>query len=424
MDLLLKQVNIVDPTSTLHGQTKDILIKDGKISAIRNAIRGGAQRFFVEGACVSPGWFDVGALVGDPGFEHVETIESLSEAAATGGFTSVGVYPNTHPVVHSKSEIEYIHTKASRYITSIHVIGAITKECAGKEMAELMDMHQAGAIGFSDGLHPVQSAGVLLRAMEYAKTFNGLIINHPHTEGVGPEGHIHEGSVSVSLGLSGIPELAEEMMVKRDLDLLRYSGSRLHIHNISSAKSVELIKLAKEEGLAVTCSVAAMNLKETVERLKNFDPNFKVHPPLRDESDRKALIHGVQSGTIDFISSNHTPVEVEHKKLEFTYADFGALGLETAFSTALAAKSGKRWLEKVIVALAINPRKVFGIEVPSIEKNNPAEITIFHPHDHWESATDQIRSKSLNSPYHGLTLKGSVLGIIKKGRVQLNPVAV
>jgi dihydroorotase len=419
MQLLLKQVKIIDPTSSSHQQVKDILIKDGVIEAIRNTVSKDVRTLKVEGACVSPGWLDVGAFAGEPGFEHVETLESLSEAAAKGGFTSVAVVPNTQPTLHSKSEINFILKNATSLITTILPLGAITRDCGGAEMAEIIDMHHAGAIAFTDGKKPVQNAGVLLRALEYVKAFGGLIVNHPNQTGVSPDGLIHEGIISVSLGLRGLPDVMEVLMLKRDIDLLRYSDSRLHVLNISSKDCLPIVADAKAEGLDISCSVPALNLEAPVDRIGDFNGNYKVLPPIRSEENRLALIEALKDGTIDFITSNHRPVDIEAKKLEFAYASFGISSLETSYGSISKAFGRNRGLTQIVQALAINNRRIFGLEIPSIERGNPAEITIFHPGLNTNYEQSRFASKSKNNPYLGHELPGKILGVVNKGMMRL-----
>ncbi|MCB0669022.1 MAG: dihydroorotase [Saprospiraceae bacterium] len=419
MQLLLKQVKIIDPTSSNHQQVKDILIEDGVIQAIRNSITKDVETVKVEGACVSPGWMDIGAYVGEPGFEQDETLETLSAAASRGGYTSVAVLPNTRPALHSKSEINFILKNAGDFLTEIIPLGAVTRDCAGEDMAELIDMRKSGALAFTDGKHPIQNAGILLRAFEYVRTFDGIVLNHPHQSGVSPEGLIHEGPVSVSLGLRGLPDVMEVMMLKRDIDLLRYSDSRLHVHNISSALCLPIIAAAKEEGLNVTCSVPALNLEAPVDRIADFNVNYKVLPPLRTEKNRLSLIEALKDGVIDFVTANHRPVDVETKKVEFPYADFGISSLETTFGSITKAFGRNRNLTLIVEALAINNRNIFGLDIPSVERGKKAELTIFHSGLSTTYLKQSFGSKSKNNPYLDQELPGKVLGVINKDRKQL-----
>jgi dihydroorotase len=364
--------------------------------------------------CVSPGWLDVGVYAADPGYEHREELRTAAEAAAAGGFTAMACFPNTDPALHTKSEILYVKNKAAELPVHCYPIGAISQGCEGKDLAELFDMHAAGAVAFSDGKRSVQDAGLLLRALQYAKAFNGLVINVPHHKTIAAGGQMHEGLMSTSLGLKGLPVLAETLMVQRDLSLLEYAEGRLHIHLISTAKSVELIRTAKKAGLPVTCSVAVVNLCFTDEKLADFDSNWKIVPPLRSHKDTAALLEGLADGTIDFICTNHTPWHEEAKNLEFPYADFGMIGLETAFSlsqTFLAKHlSLQDWVEKMSLA----PRRVLGLPIPKIAEGERAELTVFDPELEWVLGEKDIRSKSKNTPFVGQTFTGKVLGVICK----------
>jgi dihydroorotase len=411
MQLLLKNVKIVND---LHIKECDIYIKDGKIESIGQylATDSTASIWDCEGAIASPGWIDVGIQMGDPGFEHREDLQTAAAAAAAGGFTAVACFPNTNPVIHSKTEVLYVKNSTKESIVNFFPIGAISQNCEGKDLAELFDMYQSGAIAFSDGSKSIQDSGLLLRAMEYAKAFKGLIFNHPHLKNIALGGQMHEGYVSTSLGLKGLPSIAEDVMVQRDLSLSEYAGSPLHLHLISTKKSVEMIRAAKKGGLPITASVAIANLCFTDEKLIDFETNWKILPPLRQETDRKALLKGLEDGTIDFICSNHNPQDIEVKNLEFTYADFGMSGLETALALSLTYLQKKLSIAQIIEKWAIAPRKVLGLPIPTFEKGANAEITIFHPNQSWTFLEKNIQSKSANSPLFGTEFIGKVLGIV------------
>ena len=419
--LLLRNIRIIAPNQPLiDGQVRDILIENGKILKIGTEIpfdtEGEIQVFEQPNACVSIGWFDVGTQIGDPGFEHREDLESVSNAAMAGGFTALAPFPNTEPAIHSKSEILYIKNRTNSFIVDFEPIGALSVDCKGKDMAEMLDMRSVGAVAFSDGRKSVQDAVLLLRGMQYAKIFNGLIFNVPNDKTIAPHGEIHEGEVSTSLGLSGIPSMAEELMVQRDLSLLAYADSRLHFHNISTAGAVSSIRDAKKRGLKVTASVAALNLCFTDDVLRGFDTNFKVMPPLREELDRQGLINGLKDGTIDFIATNHTPIDEEGKNLEFPYADFGAIGLETTFGLINQYLNKIFTINDLIRFLAIQPRQVLGLEIPTIAEGGKANLTIFNSDKTRTFQTKDIRSKSKNTPLVGEILRGAVLGVVNNGQ--------
>ncbi|MCB0631170.1 MAG: dihydroorotase [Saprospiraceae bacterium] len=414
MKRLIRNAKIIDPTSPHHGKAIDLFIRDGVIRKLGTHLSEEADDDFdAKGACISPGWLDIGTHTGDPGLEHREDLAHVAAAAAAGGYTGLAPFPNTRPSVHSKSEVRYILQQTQDALVEFLPIGAVSQDCAGKEITEMLDMRAAGAVAFSDGKQPVEHSGLLLRALLYAKTFDGVILNHPHDMHIIPDGQMHEGTISTQLGLKGIPSLSETLMVQRDLDLLTYSESRLHLYNISSAGSVELVRAAKERGLAVTCSVPVINLLLTDEDLQEFDPNLKVLPPLRTQTDREALIAGLQDGIIDLITSNHTPLEIEAKQLEFPYAKFGAIGLETAFAVARTALQDALSLEQLVEKLAVRPRQILGIEVPRIKEDQKANLTIFDPDLRWNPSRTDFRSKSKNTPFIGRDLQGKALVVIR-----------
>lgn len=419
MQLLIKNARIVLPTSKWHGQQVDILIENGKVALVEPNLDLPSENVFdAGGALLSPGWVDVGTTVGDPGFEHREDFESVTHAAAAGGYTAIACLPNTAPAIHSKPEVKYVRNQARNNLVDFLPIGAVSVDCAGKDIAELYDMHATGAVAFSDGKKPVQSSALMLRALLYVQPFGGVVLNQPLDANMARGGQMHEGKISTSLGLRGIPALAEELMVQRDIYLAEYSNSRVHLLNISCKGSVELVRKAKAAGLKVTASVAAMNLACTDQELAQFDVNYKVMPPLRSEEDREALIAGLMDGTIDFITSNHTPLDPEAKDLEFPFSAFGAIGLETAFSLASQSFPGADaafFVEK----LSLAPRRLLGLPLPAIEPGADADFTIFSPSENWELQPKAIRSKSKNTPFTGKTLKGKVLGVVRRNKFHL-----
>jgi dihydroorotase len=401
------------PASKTSGEQADIFIKNGKIAAIGHlGTIEGAETIDIQGACVSPGWLDLGTLVGDPGFEHREDFHSVAKAAAAGGFTEIACLPNTFPAIHSKSEVLYVKNSSKGSLVGFLPIGAISLDCKGKDIAEIYDMHAAGAVAFSDGKKPVQDSGLLTRALQYVQPFEGVIINQPLEKSIAPNGQMHEGIVSTSLGLRGIPSLAEELMVQRDIYLAAYTGGRLHLHNISAAGSVKLVKEAKERGLKVTASVAAMNLACDDHLLNEFDSNFKVMPPIREQADFEALRQGLKDGIIDCITSNHTPLDEEAKNVEFPFADFGAIGLETAFALCHTHLRHLLTVEELVDKMAIAPRNILNLPIPEIKEGATANLTIFDPNHDWTFSQNDIYSKSKNTPFTGWHFTGKVLGIV------------
>jgi len=409
---LIKNATIIDPNSKHNGKKVDILINKGIIKEIGKNLYGNKSAKLIEGQKlqVSPGWLDIGAQVGEPGFEQREDLASVAAAGAAGGFTALACFPNTSPPIHSKSEVNFL--KNSTQLVDFYPIGAVSRECAGGDLAEIYDMEKAGAVAFSDGAQSIASAGLMKRGLQYIKGINGVLINHPHDVSLGKGGQLHEGEISTKLGMKGIPALSETLMLKRDLDLLAYTDSKLHVHNISTADSVKLIKAAKAKGLKVTASVSIMNLLYSHESLESFDPNYKVNPPLREKKDVKALWKGVQNGTIDVVNSNHTPLEIEAKKLEFAYADFGTTGLQTVFTLLNTHFSDTLKTDKLVDLLAIQPRKILNLPIPSISVGETANLTIFDSTSEWIFSRKDVKSKSYNSPHIGASFKGQVLGII------------
>ncbi|MBI1224816.1 MAG: amidohydrolase family protein [Bacteroidetes bacterium] len=422
MELLIKNVILVQPGAKQLGAPTDIFLKNGKIDSIGQALDvDGVLIFEADGACVSPGWLDLGTLVGDPGFEHREDFKSVGKAAAAGGFTAIACLPNTAPATHSKSEVQYVRSRSEQSIVDFLPIGAVSHDCAGKDITEMYDMQAAGAIAFSDGKKSVQDSGLMLRALQYVKPFDGVVLNRPHDKTMAPSGQMHEGLMSTSLGMKGIPALAEELMLRRDIYLTEYTGSRFHAFNISTAGSVELVREAKARGLQVTASVAAMNLTCDDHLLHDFDPNFKVIPPIRELADMEALRAGLVDGTIDCITSNHTPLDPEAKNLEFPFADFGAIGLETAFGLSWMHLSNSMTIHQLVQHLAVLPRIILNLPVEKIEVGASANLTIFDPKSEWTFAPQNIFSKSKNTPFIGWRLKGKVLGVVNKGRFWAQP---
>ena len=419
MTILIKQARIVDPSSPLNGQITDIFIENGIINKIGNNIPDKADKTIeINGLHVSPGWMDVFANFGDPGFEFKETLETGAAAAAAGGYTDVMVIPNTNPVIQSKANVEYIAQKTKQLPVTIHPIGAITRNTEGKELAEMYDMHASGAIAFSDGLNPVQSAGILLKGLQYIKAFDGVVIQIPDDKSVGMYGLMHEGIVSTRLGLPGKPMMAEELLVARDIKLSRYADANLHFTGVTSPKSIEYIRRAKDSGLRVTCSVTPFHLFFTDEDLLEYDTNLKVYPPLRTKKEVESIKSAVEDGTIDCIATHHMPHEFDSKVLEFENAKYGMIGLETSYQvlkTALPKISESKWVEM----LSINPRRIFGLPQPKINIGEKASMTIFSPSGVTEIKESDFFSKSKNSAFIGETLNGQVLGIIHKDNLFL-----
>lgn len=422
MRILLKKVHIVAPGQALNGKIRDIFIEDGTIRRITEEINLPADQVISKkNMHVSPGWMDIFANFGDPGFEYKEDLESGVNAAAAGGFTEVMIIPNTHPVLESKAQIEYVIRKSQHLPVNVHPIGAVSSGTEGKSLAEMYEMHQSGAVAFSDGISPVQSSGLLLKALQYIKAFDGILIQIPDDTGVSHNGLMHEGIWSVRLGMQGKPAIAEEILVERDLKLLQYTESKLHFTGISLRRSVELIAEAKAKGLQVTCSVTPFHLSLTDERLQEYDSVYKVNPPLRTEDDIEALKNGVQTGIIDCIATHHFPQDIDSKQKEFEYAAEGMTGLESCFGS-LGNALGDMTLDEKISLLTVKPRNIFGIPVPELKETTAANLTLFDPDQRWLFEERDIHSRSKNSAFLNISLKGKPLGIINKGQLFLNSV--
>ncbi len=413
MHILIRQATICCPSSAHHGQVRDILISNGIIRSIQEAISAeNAEVIQAEGLHLSMGWADLFAHFCDPGLEHRETLESGAHAAAAGGFTDVLLIPNTEPALHAKTQVEYISRCTHPYPVQLHPVGAITRNTAGAELAEMYDMRQSGAVAFSDGIHPVQSAGLLIKALQYVKAFNGTIIQIPDDRSIAPHALMHEGIVSTRLGLPGKPAMAEELMVARDIKLARYTGSRLHFTGVSTAKSLEYIRRAKEGGLQVSCSVTPYHLVFTDEAIAGYDTHLKVNPPLRPERDRQALIAGLADGTIDAISSHHLPQHTDQKICEFEYAKPGMEGLESLFGAVWQELHGRIPLATVIEKLTTGPREAMGLELPQIQEGAAARLTLFQPDQEYDFEEGMIKSRSCNNAFTGRRLLGKVRGVI------------
>ncbi len=418
MTTLLKSATIIDASSPYHKQTKDILIVNGNITQIANSIKSEPKYNIVkrDNLHVSCGWFDTSVSFGEPGYEERETVKKGLEVASKSGFTTVAVNANTNPVIDSKSDVEFLINKANGSATELVPIGALTQGSKGVEMAELYDMQQSGAVAFGDYNKAIENDNLMKVALLYAQNFDGLILSFPKNNSIAGEGIVNEGINSTRLGLKGAPALSEHIQITRDLFLLEYTGGKLHIPTISTAKSVQLIKEAKKKGLNVSCSVAAHHLVLTDDELEGFDSKVKVNPPLRTKQDTKALIKGLKDGIIDMITSDHNPMDIENKKLEFSLAEDGTVGLESLFGAVNSVLD----IETTIQALTNNPRSVFKQEKSSITKDTVANLTLFNPEGNYTFTKEHVLSTSKNSAFIGKELKGTVYGVFANKQLVIN----
>lgn len=416
MKLIIRNATIVDLLSPHHLQIVDLKINGDSIEEIGTSLKTTTDytEIQLENLHVSPGWFDSSVSLGEPGFEERETILNGLHVAAKSGFTAIALQPNTFPVLDNQAQIRFVIEKAKNYAVNVFPIGTLTKNAEGTDLAELFDMKKAGAIAFGDYGKPISNANLLKIGLQYCQDFEGLLISFPQDNSIKGNGVVHEGIVSTRLGLKGIPNLSEELMIARDLFLLEYTGGKLHIPTISTAKSVELIRAAKAKGLAISCSVTVHHLLLTDEKLEGFDTRHKVSPPLRDIYNQKALIDGVLDNTIDMITSDHNPVDIEHKKMEFDLAKNGTIGLESAFGALQTILSSE-----VIVSKFTAGKQVFGLKQNAIQVNQNANLTFFNPETEWTFGKENILSKSKNSAFLGQKMKGKVYGIFNNEQLIL-----
>lgn len=415
MSIIIKNATIIDKSSEFHNKMVDIKIDNGRISDIApNLNVKDSKEISLENLHISNGWMDASVFFGVPGFEERESIENGLNTAAKSGFTHVAHQPASFPVVDSQSVVSFLKSKAENHAVSLHPIGALTKNQEGNDLSEMFDMKNAGAIAFGDYKKSISNANLLKIALQYVQDFDGIAMAFCNESTVKGKGVVHEGIVSTRLGLKGSPALAEDLIVARNLFLLEYTGGKMHLPTISTAKAVDLIREAKAKGLKVSCSVAVHNLVLKDEVLEGFDTRFKVDPPLRDEVHRQALIKGVLDGTIDWITSDHYPLDIEHKKMEFDLAKDGTIGLESAFGALL------RLFPLEIVVNKLTHAKIMLLnEKPEIKIGAKADLTLFNPDKNWVFTTENILSKSKNSAFLNQSMKGWVYGIFNNNQLIL-----
>lgn len=414
MKILIQSPQIIDANSPYHKKEKNVLINNGRIAEIGDKNYSADKVIKAEGMKLSVGWFDLGTFVGDPGLEHKEDLDSVAKASAAGGFTEIAVLPNTAPSVQSKNEISYITQGNDNRLVQIHALASVTKNNKGEELTEMIDLHNAGAVAFTDGLKSIWHTDILLKSLQYLQKFDGVLIDHPEDNWLTLFGQMHEGINSTMLGLKGMPRIAEEIAISKNLELLAYAGGKLHFSRISSGKSIELLRTAKKK-LKVSCDIAAYQPLLDDSALSTFDTNYKVNPPLREKADNDTLIKALKDGTIDLLCSGHLPHEEESKKLEFDHADFGMINLQT-FASNLVALS--KWIDYdvLIEKVTTAPRTILNLEVPKIEVEEKANLTLFDPDKSWVLDDKTNFSKSRNSPWYGKKITGKVAAIFNNNK--------
>lgn len=416
MKILLKNATIINEKSSFHNQKLDLLLENGILARIDSKIELEVDKVIeLQDLHVSTGWFDPNVSFGEPGFEERETLKNGLLTASKSGFTHVLLNPNTDPVLSSYSDVSFLIRNTGEYTTKLHVSSALSKNSEGKQMAPLYDMHKAGSCAFGDFNLPISNPNLLRIALDYIQGFDGIIQAYPIDNSLNNNGVINEGIVSTNLGLKGIPYISETAPLSRDLQLLEYTQGKLHIPYISSAHSVRLIKKAKEKGLNVSCSVGIAHLLYTDNELLDFNPNYKILPPLRGIEDQKALRKGLLDGTIDMVTSLHQPINPELKDLDFVNSMPGSIGLEAAFKVL----QNQFPLEKVISFLTRGKNR-FGIEENNFELGSSADLTLFTPFGSSILDDDEIYSSSKNCMFVGNPTKGAVYGCIRKDNIQLN----
>ena len=423
--VLLRNVCIVDPQSEHHNQWMDLLIKAGRIAEIApaGAIDAGraGQTVEIDGACVSPGWLDMQVHLCDPGYEYKETLHALAGAARIGGFTGIVCYPNTAPVVDNSQMLYSLRNRASVLPVDLHFTGTISEKGQGKELAEVYDMREAGAIAFTDGTQPIQSSGLLLRALQYMQPFGALMLRYPQDNSLAAHGQMNEGPQSTLMGMKGIPEMAESIALARDLQLIDYAPGKVHFQPLTATESLRLIAEAKAKHSSISTGTTAAHLAFDDSMLEGFDPNFKLIPPIRNREQVMTLKQAVKSGVIDVITSGHQAQSIEEKNLEFELAEPGMLGLQTTFSLAYAqlVETHIIPLERLIELISIAPRRILALPPVSVTAGQDANLTLFHLGRKWTLEGRHLPARSKNTPLLGQQLSGQVLGIYHKGALHL-----
>jgi dihydroorotase len=418
--LLLRNGRLVDPTSGLD-ESLDLLIEDGKVVRVERKITAeGAESLDLTGFVVCPGFLDMHVHLREPGQEWKETVETGTLAAAAGGFTGVACMPNTVPVNDSRSVTELILTQAREHgAVAVYPIGCVTKGQAGVELAEMKDMLDAGACAFSDDGLPVASSLMMRKALEYSRVFDVPIIDHCEDVALVDGGVVHEGEIATRLGVRGWPGVAEDILVQRDILLAQYSGGHAHIAHISTARSVEFVRTAKREDVRVTCEVTPHHLVLTDAAIREYDTNAKMNPPLRSEQDRDAMLEAIADGTVDAIATDHAPHHVDEKRVEFSTAPFGIVGLETAVSICLdrLVHGGVIGLNRMVELFTCGPARILRLDKGSLAVGADADVTVLDLERRITVDPQAFRSKSANMPFGDWSLRGAPAMTIVGGRI-------
>ncbi len=421
MSILLKGATVLIPHSDKHKQKVDVLIgADGLIEKIDKTIASSAEQVLdCQGQYLTLGWFDMRAHFNDPGHEYKEDLRSGARLAQTSGFTDVAILPNTQPVLQTKNDLAYVKGRTADMVCQIHPMATVTKDAKGEELTEMMDLHHGGAVAFTDGAQPLWHTDILLKSLQYLQPFGGTLINLPQDKWLSMFGTMNEGMTSVMLGMKGIPGMAEEIMIDRDLKLLEYAGGKIHFSCVSTAGAVDLIRNAKAKGLQVTCDVAIYHLVYDDTAVEDYDTNFRLSPPLRGKEDKEALIAALADGTIDCIVSNHTPQDEESKKLEFDLADNGMISLQT-FWPWLVSLQENLPLDITINKITTAPRQILGQSVPELKVGEKACLTIANPNEKWLYNKRSNQSKSQNSPLMGKELTGKITAVVRGSQLVMS----
>ena len=409
-DLLLKGGAVLDP-ATGSQEVADVLVRDGRIASLgADLVAQDVPVYDCSGKIVSPGWMDMHVHFREPGYEHKETIATGCRAAAAGGFTAVACMPNTSPPIHTRDVVEFIVERAAATPVDVHPIACVSKDRKGETLTEMGDLIDGGAVAFSDDGSPVQHAGLMRRALEYSASFGKPVINHMEDLTLNADGHMHEGKVATRLGVPGIPSLAEEVMIARDILLAGFTGGHVHVAHISTAQAVDLVRQAKERGIRITAEVCTHHVALTDEAVEStgFGTDVKMHPPLRTAADVEALKEGLRDGAIDVICTDHAPHAPFEKEVEFLAAPFGILGLETAWGLIgrELLTPGVLTIAEAVRKITVAPRRILGLPLPRVAEGEEANLTVFDATTRWTFESRHIRSKSRNTPFTGSEMVG------------------